>query len=125
MATPLLSKKKSEAIGNGAFLIGLGILFATNAWWPGILLALWVSIGLRQYLSGRNYDFFISSIILLGLYIVSYFDLQWSILMPVLFVVGGIYIIVREYFFAQDTNGEDKSQEILDDIDTDRKNNTR
>jgi len=121
MAKPLVSKKKTEAIANGAFLIGLGILFATNAWWPGILLALWVSIGLRQYLSGRNYDFFISTLILLGLYVVSYFKLEWAELMPVLFVVGGIYIIMREYFFAQDSNGEDKSQEIIDDSDTDRK----
>ncbi len=118
---PILSKKKTEAIANGAFLICLGILFATDAWWPGILLAIWVSLAVRQYFSGRLYDLMMSSFILLGLFVISLLKLDWSILMPVLFVVGGIYIIFREYFFAEDTNGEDKSQEILDDIDNDRK----
>ena len=118
---PILSKRKIDAISNGAFLISLGILFATDAWWPGILLAIWVSLALRQYFSGRMYDLFVTSLILLGLFIVSFLQLNWTILMPILFVVGGIYIIFREYFFAEDTNGEDKSQEIIDDIDDDRK----
>jgi hypothetical protein len=38
--------------------------------------------------------------------------------MPILFVIGGIYIIFREYFFAQDTNGEDVAEEIEEDADT-------
>lgn len=118
---PLMAKRKIDAISNGALLIALGILFATDAWWPGILLAVWVTLAFRQYLSGRMYDLFVSSVILLGLFLISFLKLDWSILMPVLLVVGGIYIIFREYFFAEDTNGEDKSQEILDDIDNDTK----
>lgn len=118
---PLVSKKKIDAISNGAFLISLGILFATDTWWPGILLAIWVTLALRQYLSGRSYDLFVSTLILIGLFLISILKLDWAILMPILFVIGGIYIIFREYFFSEDTNGEDKSQEILDDIDDDRK----
>lgn len=113
----MTSKRKADAIANGAFLICLGILFYTNYWWPGILLALWVTVSLRQFLTGRVYDFCISTFVLLGLFVVSFFDFEWSVLLPVLFVVGGIYIIFREYFFADDTNGEEKSQEILDDTD--------
>lgn len=121
MAEPILSKRKSDAIANGAFLIALGVLFYLNAWWPGVLLAVWIWLGLRQYLTGRKYDFFISSFILLGLFVISWLQLDWAILMPILFIVGGIYIVFREYFFAEDTNGEDKAQEIKDDIDIDRK----
>jgi hypothetical protein len=122
---PPVSKRKAEAIANGAFLIGLGVLFATNAWWPGILLAIWVSLAIRQYLTGRMYDLTISSVIMLGLFFISLFKLDWSILMPILFVVGGIYIIFREYFFAADADGEDKSEEIIDDIDDTTKNRTK
>ncbi len=117
MGKAILSKRKSDAIANGVFLISLGVLFYTNYWWPGILLALWINVGLRQFLTGRLYDFTISSVILLGLFAISFFEVEWTILLPVLFVVGGIYIIFREYFFAEDTNGEEKSQEILDDTD--------
>lgn len=118
---PVLSKRKIEALANGAFLIGLGILFYTDLWWPGILLVLWVTLALRQYLSGRIYDFFISSVILLGLFILSLLRLDWSILVPVLFVIGGIYIIFREYFFTEGPLGEDKSEEMKDDYDDERK----
>lgn len=117
MANRILSKRKSEAIANGVFLISLGILFYTNLWWPGILVAIWVCLALRQYFSGRLYDLMISSIILLGLFFITLFNIHWSLLMPILFVVGGIYIIFREYFFGGATDEEDKSEEIKDDID--------
>lgn len=112
-----LSKRKANGLSNGAFLIGLGILFYTNAWWPGILLAIWVSLAIRQYFTGRTYDLIISTFVLVGLFIITLFKLDWSLIMPILFVVGGIYIIFREYFFAEETNGEEKSKEIKDDTD--------
>lgn len=112
-----LPKRKANALSNGVFLIGLGILFYTNAWWPGILIAIWVSLALRQYLTSRTYDLIISTFILVGLFLITLFKLDWSLLMPILFVIGGIYIIFREYYFAEETNGEDKSQEIKDDAD--------
>lgn len=117
MAKPLMSKKKAHALSNGVFLICLAILFYTNLWWPGILLALWATIGLRQHLLGRRFDFIVTSIIFIGLFLVSVFKLEWNVLMPVLFLVGGLYLIVREYFFESDTNGEEKSEEILEDAD--------
>ncbi len=117
MGQLIISKRKAEVISNGVFLIALGILFYTNDWWPGILLAIWAALATRQYLTGRNYDLIVSSVILIGLFIVSFFHLEWSVVMPVLFVLGGIYLIFREYFFAKDSNGEDKSEEIKDDME--------
>jgi hypothetical protein len=96
------SKRKADAISNGVFLVCLGILFYTRFWWPGILLALWALLVVRQYLTGRMYDLIISSIILLGLFVVNYFNINWSILMPALFVVGGIYLIFREYYYSEE-----------------------
>lgn len=118
MINRILSKRKSEAISNGVFLISLGILFYTNAWWPGILIAIWATLALRQYFSGRIYDLMISSVILIGLFLINFFNINWSLLMPILFVVGGIYIIFREYFFSGATDEEDKSEEIKDDTDS-------
>lgn len=117
MENPTISKRKSDAISNGVFLIGIGILFFTDAWWPGILVAIWASIAVRQFFSSRFYDMLITSLILWGIVIISLFKFDWGVLIPVLFVLGGIYIIFREYFFANDTNGEDKSVEIQEDID--------
>ena len=116
MTAPILSKRKTDAIANGIFLISLGLLFYTNYWWPGILLAIWASLAARQYLSGRVYDLAISSAILLSLFIISIIKLDWAILMPILFVIGGLYIIFREYFFSEEN---DESTDPKD-IDNDR-----
>ena len=127
MAIPNFSKRKSNAIANGVFLAAIGVLLYTNLWWPGLLIAIWWSLATRQFLCQRTYDLIISSIILLGLFIVTIFHFSWDILMPVLFVVGGIYIIFREYFFAEDEEDIsekiiDKKLEIDDEDDYERKN---
>lgn len=103
----ILSKRKADAISNGIFLICLGILVYTNAWWPGILLALWATLATRQFLTNRLYDLLWSTVLLVGLFLVTIFDLNWSVLVPVLLVLGGIHLIFREYCAAEGA-GEDE-----------------
>jgi hypothetical protein len=117
MIQSMMPSHKAQAISNGVFLIGLGILFYTNEWWPGIILVIWAALALRQGLTGRYYDVLLTSLVLLGLFIFSFYDLKWSVIAPVLFVLGGIFIIFREFFFTKDTNGEEKSEEIKDDVE--------
>jgi hypothetical protein len=106
-----ISKRQIDAISNGIFLIGLGILFYTRAWWPGILLVICAWLAFRQYFTGRLFDMSVTIAILAGFFIISYFHINWDILMPILFVLGGIYIILREYFYAE----EHKETESNDD----------
>ena len=117
MAKSLMSKKRAYAISNGILLICLGALIFTNAWWPHILLAIWITLFSRQYLCGRIYYALLSTIIILGLYVTALMKFDFEHFLPVILVVAGIFVIFREYYFADDTNGEDKSQEILDDVD--------
>lgn len=118
MSQLIVSKRKAEVISNGIFLASLGILFWTNGWWPGILLAIWACLGARQYLTGRTYDFAITSVILIGLFIVTFFNITWSVLIPVLFVTGGIYIIFREYLFSENLIEDKRTDEIDDENDS-------
>jgi hypothetical protein len=117
MSKKVMSKKKANAISNGVFLISLAILIVTGDWWPGIILAIWATLVTRQFLTGRYYYAVVSSVVFLGIVIVSHFQFDFDILAPVLLVIGGLFIIVREYFFTEDTNGEDKAIEIIEDSD--------
>ncbi|MFQ5729417.1 MAG: hypothetical protein ACE5GN_03555, partial [Waddliaceae bacterium] len=85
--------------------------------WPGIILAIWATIGSRQYLAGRIYQAVLTTFILLGIFFTALYKFNFEALAPVLLVVGGIFIIVREYSFSKDTNGEEKSEEIKNDAD--------
>lgn len=110
--TLTLSKRKADAISNGVFLVGIGILIYLNSWWPSLLLVLWATVGTRQYLTGRFFDLVVSTIILVGLFVVTFFRLDWTVLVPVLFVLGGIYIIYREYSLAEAIEPEDITREL-------------
>lgn len=109
-----------RTISTGILLIGLGVLFYTNFWWPGILIVLWVSIGVREYLSKRYYDLFVSTIILLGLFVMYYLNVNWNILLPILFVLGGIYIICREFFYSKRSRIEEKIAELQAELDEEK-----
>jgi hypothetical protein len=113
----VMSKRKADAISNGVFLVSLGILLYTNAWWPGILLGLWATLAVRQYLTGRLYDLIMTSIILIGLFFVTLLHLDWSIVVPILLVLGGIHIIFREYCVAEGIEEEDSIEEMEKEIE--------
>lgn len=114
-----MPKKKAHAISNGIFLIGLGILVLTNAWWPGILMALWAMLASRQFLTGRKYQAALTTVVLLGLFIVAMLKFDYDMIAPVVLVVAGIYLIVKEFYFEGDTNGEEASELIKDKADID------
>lgn len=117
MGRMLMSKRKADAISNGLFLMGIGALIYTNAWWPGILLVIWVTVATRQYLTGRIYDLVVSSVLLLGLFFVMFLKIDWSVLVPVLLVLGGIHIIFREYCVAEGVEEEDPLEETEKEIE--------
>ncbi len=97
-----MKRSRVEAIANGIFLILLGFLFYFNWWWPGILVAVWASLATRQVLSGRMQDLLLSTFLLGSLFIVAYFQLSWNLMTPILFVLGGLYIILREFYYDDD-----------------------
>lgn len=110
-----MSKRKADAISNGVFLVGLGIMVFSNAWWPGILMVLWATLATRQYFTGRIYDLVVTSVLLVGLFIITLLNLNWTVIVPVLLILGGIHIIFREYCFAGAISEEDDPSEMIEE----------
>jgi len=121
MSQPLTTHQRANSISTGIFLISLGILFYTNYWWPGILLALAVTVGVKEYLRGRIYDLVLSVVILGGLFVFFYFSPNWSVAVPVLFTIAGIWIIFREYFVRKPRSSEDIAVDISQEVSEEEK----
>jgi|SRR5579872_6965655 len=113
MAHPITSKKKAQAISTALFLIGLAILIFVENWWPGILLVIGLPMALRQYLLGRTYDMGITLLVFIGAYVTVQFDISWRILLPILFTLGALYILFREFFGPQETTTEEEKEEDI------------
>jgi len=123
MAQPITSKKKAHALSTALFLIGLAILIITEMWWPGLMLAVGLPLALRQYLLGRTYDMGVSLLVFVGTFITVQYNISWRIFLPVLFTIGGIYILCRE-FLAPDEEEEDevdKDEDIQHEIEEKKK----
>lgn len=99
MSRALFPKRTAYAASNAAFITSVAFLYYYNWWWPGILLAIWATIGIREVLTGRILDFFISSVILLGLFYLTINKIYWDGAILILFILGSIYLIFKDYFY--------------------------
>lgn len=115
MFLPTLPKKKADTIANGIFLILLGVLFFTETWWPGIVFAVGVNIAIRQLLTGRMSDFFITLGVLAVIIAFTFFEFTSYYVIPILFIAGGIYVIFHEYFFNDANKLKNQTKEDQDD----------
>ena len=123
MAQRITSKKKALALSTALFLIGLAILIVTEAWWPGIMLAVGIPLALRQYLLGRTYDMCISLLVFVGTFVTVQFDISWRVFLPILFTIGAIYVLCRE-FMSPDEEEEDeveKDEDVQHEIEEEKK----
>ena len=118
---PITSKKKAQALSTALFLIGLATLIFTDAWWPGIMLIVGLPIALRQYLLGRTYDMLITLLVFIGTFVTVQFDISWRIFLPILFTLGALYVLFREFLGPDETTEEEKEEELNCEIEEDEK----
>jgi hypothetical protein len=86
--------ERANAVVAGTWLIGLGILFATRYWWPGIMFVIGIAIIVQCWLSGRPLWAMHGGFwaILIGLWAIFRFSVAF------LFVGIGVYVILSALF---------------------------
>ena len=120
MAHPKISRKKAATISFAVFLIILAIITLTEYWWPGIMLLIGIPLAVKQFFSGRKYDMAITLFVFLGVFVTVQFQIPWKYLLPVIFTVGGIYILFKELFMKSTTEPEIE-ENINKEIEEDKK----
>jgi hypothetical protein len=50
-----LQPNQANAVTGGIWLIGMGILFATGLWWPGMLVLVGLTAIVQQWANGRGW----------------------------------------------------------------------
>lgn len=116
----IVSKKRAKAFSVALFLIGLAIISFLHSFWPGIMLVVGIPLALRQYLLGRHYDMGVTLFVFIGVFVTVQFDISWEILLPVLFGLGGIYILFREYLESKEEPLSEEEEDINQEIEEDQ-----
>lgn len=97
MAKQYYSRKSAKIIALIIFLLGLALLTYLGNWWPAVMLVVGIPLAILQWLQGRRYDVYITLFVFIGAFVTVQFNIQWQVILPVLFTLGGIYIFFREY----------------------------
>lgn len=121
MHHPLTSKKKAHSISTAFFLLGLAFLIWTDDWWPGIMLAIGLPLALRQYLLGRTYDMGVTILVFVGTFVTVQFDISWRVFLPILFTIGAIYILFREFTHSDGEDEEEKEEDLNHELEEKKK----
>ena len=117
MAKPLTSQKRAKVFANTIFLIGLAIVIYLHSYWPGLLLVLGTSLALKQYLLGRFHDMMLTLVIYITSFIIAGLHIAWDILIPVLLVLGGIYVLCKEWVESSFTSEAEKEYDLNKEIE--------
>lgn len=112
-----ISKHRTKAITLALFLMSLALIAYLNAWWPWILLAVGAALAMRQWLLERTFDFVVTLIVFLGGFFSVLFDLSWRTLLPILFGIGGIILVVREYLESTTPTLEEEEEDLNQEIE--------
>ncbi len=120
MSAPQMSRQKAHSISFGLFVIGIGILFLFQSWWPSIALVVGIPIAVRQYLLGKIFDMIASLVIFIGIFLTVEFHFESKWYLPVLFITGGLYLVFREIFGGSSVTESEREQDINREIEEDK-----
>lgn len=117
----LVSRKRAKVLSTALLLVGLAIVSYLQAWWPGIMLVVGIPTALRQYLLGRYYDMIVSLFVFIGVFVTVQFNISWEVLLPVLFAIGGLYILLREYLESKEETLAEEDEDTNKEIEEDKR----
>lgn len=120
MSEPIVSRRRADSAWTGVFLVGFGICWAADSWWPALVVVFAVATALRQYLRGRQRDMYFTILIFGGIILLETVNLHFNVLGPVLLVTGGIYLLFREFFVYRKRSPYSEQVETVREMEEDR-----
>lgn len=116
MSKLMVCHKKAKQIAFALFLVGIVFLSLQGDWWPGIMLAIGIPLAVKQFFLGKRYDVAVTAFVFLGVFVTVQFEIEWKVFLPVLFTIGGIYILFRDLLeestLTERETEEDMNEEI-------------
>lgn len=88
-----LDRERANAVSTAVFLIGLGVLFYTSYWWPGILFLLGIQAVIQGFVRGRGWYALQGSFWLFAIGFLAIFHFG----LPLLFVCLGVGVLLNAF----------------------------
>ena len=116
MDKQFVSSRKANALALACFFIILGLISFRSNWWPDMMLAFGISLGLKNFLLRKYYSMVLTLFIFIGIYLSETIGSSYDYFLPVIFLTSGVFILLREYLepnlIPEDQREEDLNHEI-------------
>lgn len=102
-------------ITGGLLLIGLGVIWFADWWWPGIMVVLGIAIGSGLVFRGRYRAAIVIMAIFFGIPILTEAQIPWSLFAPMVLIGIGVIILAKTLLLkgpSTDRRGQPESFEI-------------
>ncbi len=94
-------KHYREGITGGLFLIGLGVIFMANWFWPGIMVVIGVTAVTDLFLRGRYSEAIVPALIFFGIPILVVTNIGWHIYGPLLLIALGLVVLAKNLLIGE------------------------
>ena len=82
------------------------------------MIVVGLPLALRQFLLGRTYDMGLTLVLFIGAFILSSgYDISWNTLLPVLFTIGAIYTLAREFITPNPTTEPEEEESLSKELE--------
>lgn len=94
-------ERAGGGITSGLLLIGLGVIWFADWWWPGIMVVLGIAIGSGLVFRGRYVPAIVVMAIFFGIPILTEAQIPWDLFAPMVLIGVGVIIIVKAFYLKE------------------------
>jgi hypothetical protein len=88
-------------ITGGLLLIGLGVIWFANWWWPGIMVVLGIAIGSGLVFRGRYVPGVVVMVIFFGIPLLTEARIPWSLFAPMVLIGLGVIVLAKAFLLKE------------------------
>jgi hypothetical protein len=94
-------ERVSSGITGGLFLIGLGVIWLADWWWPGIMVVLGIAVGSGLVFRGRYIPAIVVMAIFFGIPILTEAQTPWDLFAPMVLIGVGVIIVAKAFYLKE------------------------
>jgi len=94
-------QRTRNPITAGLLLIGIGALWLTGWWWPGIMVVLGIAIGSGLVFRGRYLAGAVLAAIFFAIPLLVEADIPWGIFGPMVLLGIGAVVLVKAFYLRE------------------------
>jgi hypothetical protein len=90
-------ERVGSGITAGLLLIGLGVIWLADWWWPGIMVVLGIAIGSGLIFRSRYAPGIIVMVIFFGIPLLAEARIPWSLFAPMVLIGIGVIVLAKAF----------------------------